>query len=283
MKFNKYENIKDFWKDTQTLLEQEEWYNCLMIGNCHEALEKGNIDMFLATITNDNNEIELIMLYIKPWKLIFYSPTNNYSDEILKFTAEEVYKYDTELLGVNSRNDVAERFAKFYCDLANMKYIIHTGLRILLLEKLETGNLLDDVIYRKAKLEDKETLIKYIQNFMKEALHEECEYEKAEEKFFKYLNKGFYVLEKEGKIVCQASVSRTMKYGKCISAVYTPDEERGKGYAYNLIYNASRELLKSGDKYCVLYTDDANPISNHVYEKIGYKRKCDWKDIDFVK
>ena len=106
---------------------------------------------------------------------------------------EEVYKYDTELLGVNSRNDVAERFANFYCELANMKYIIHTGLRILLLEKLETGNLLDDVIYRKAKLEDKETLIKYIQNFMKEALQEECEYEKAEEKFFKYLNKRFYV------------------------------------------------------------------------------------------
>ena len=283
MKFNKYENIKEFWKDTGNLLEQEEWYNCLIIGNCLEALEKGNIEMFLATVTNDNNEIELIMLYRKPWKLIFYSPTNNYSDEILKFTAEEVYKYDKDLLGVNTRNDVAERFARFYCELANMKYKIYQGLRILLLEELENGKLLDDVIYRKATLEDKEILIKYIQNFMKEALHEVCEYEKAEEKFYNYLSKGFYVLEKEGKIVCQASVSRTMKYGKCISAVYTPVEERGKGYAYNLIYKVSKKLLDSGDKYCVLYTDDANPISNHVYEKIGYKRKCDWKEIEFVK
>ena len=40
---------------------------------------------------------------------------------------------------------------------------------------------------------------------------------------------------------------------------------------------------KYGDKYCVLYTDDSNPISNHVYEKIGYKRKSDWEDIDFIK
>ena len=283
MKFNKYENIEEFWKDNKDFLEKEEWYNCLMIGNCHEALEKDNIDMFLATVTNSDKTVELIMLYRKPWKLIFYSPTNNYSDEILKFVAEEIYKYDTELLGVNSRNDVAERFANYYCDIANMKYKIHTGLRILLLEELEPGILLDDVIYRKATLEDKETLIKNIQNFMREALHEECEYKKAEEKFYKYLNNGYFILEKDGKIVCQASVSRIMKYGKCISAVYTLIEERGNGYAYNLIYNASRELLERGDKYCALYTDDANPISNHVYEKIGYKRKCDWKDIDFIK
>jgi predicted GNAT family acetyltransferase len=74
-----------------------------------------------------------------------------------------------------------------------------------------------------------------------------------------------------------------MKYGKCVSAVYTPPEERGKGYAYNLIYRISKELLDSGDKYCVLYTDDSNPISNHVYEKIGYKRKSDWEEIDFIK
>ena len=91
------------------------------------------------------------------------------------------------------------------------------------------------------------------------------------------LEKGYYVLEKDGKIVCQATTSRIMKYGKCVSAVYTPPEERGKGYAYNLIYRISKELLDSGDKYCVLYTDDSNPISNHVYEKIGYKRKSDWE------
>ena len=283
MKFNKYEKIQDFWKDTQYLIEKEEWYNCLMIGNCHEALEKGNIEMFLATITNDEDVIELIILYRKPWKLIFYSPTDNYSDEILKFAAQEVYKYDTELLGVNSRCDLAERFSDFYCEIANMKCIMHLGLRILLLEKIESGKLLNDVVYRKANLNDKETLIKYIQDFRKEALHEECEYEKAEEEFYKYLKKGFFVLEKNGKIVCQASIGRAMKYGKCISGVFTPKEERGKGYAYNLIYNASKELLDSGDKYCVLFTDDSNPISNHVYEKIGYKRKCDWKDIDFIK
>ena len=80
MNFKKYEDVNIFWKDTRNLLEKEEWYNTLLIGNCNEVIEKGNIDMFLATVTN-NDKIELIMLYRKPWKLLLYSPTHNYSDE----------------------------------------------------------------------------------------------------------------------------------------------------------------------------------------------------------
>ncbi len=182
-----------------------------------------------------------------------------------------------------TEKSVANKFAKYYCDLSNMMYSVHAGLRILLLENLEDGKLLEDITYRKCTLNDKNTLIKYIQDFMKEALNEECDYEKAEEKFNKYLKNGYYVLEKDNKIVCQANISRIMKYGKCVSSVYTPKEERGKSYAYNLIYRISRDLIDSGDKYCVLYTDDSNPISNHVYEKIGYKKKSDWEDIDFTK
>ncbi len=38
-------------------------------------------------------------------------------------------------------------------------------------------------------LDDKEILVKYIQDFMKEALNEECDYKKAEEKFNKYFER----------------------------------------------------------------------------------------------
>ena len=118
---------------------------------------------------------------------------------------------------------------------------------------------------------------------MIEALHEECAEEKANENFMKYINMGYFVLENNNKIVCQANIGRKMKFGNCISCVYTPKEERGKSFAYNLVYRISKELLDSRDKYCVLYTDDSNPISNHVYEKIGYVRKSDWEDIDFIR
>ena len=53
--------------------------------------------------------------------------------------------------------------------------------------------------------------------------------------------------------------------------MFTPKEERGNGYAYNLVYRISKEFLDSGLEYCVLFTDDSNPISNHVYEKVGFE------------
>ena len=100
-------------------------------------------------------------------------------------------------------------------------------------------------------------------------------------KFEAYLEKGYYVLEKDNKIVSQAVFSRNLLKGKCISGVYTPKEERGKGYAYNLVYTLSKKCLDEGAEYCVLYTDAENPISNHVYEKIGYVKRVECEELEF--
>ena len=40
------EEIIDQWNDTKELLEKEEWYNCLMIGNCMEGTKKGKVDIY---------------------------------------------------------------------------------------------------------------------------------------------------------------------------------------------------------------------------------------------
>ena len=222
------------------------------------------------------------MLYKKMDKLLLYSPTNNYSDEILKFAANEIYKYEEKLSGIISEKSVANNFTKYYCDLSKMKYSVNKELKILVLESIENAKLLNNVIYRKATLEDKDIIIKNIQSFSKEAVNEEYDYKKAKQKFNNNFKNGYYILEKDNKIVCQANISRVMKFSKCISGVYTLKDERGKGYAYNLVYRISKELLAKGDKYCVLYTDSDNKVSNHLYEKIGYKTRSEWGNIDFI-
>lgn len=58
-------------------------------------------------------------------------------------------------------------------------------------------------------------------------------------------------------------------------AVYTPREKRGKGYASACVAAMSQLLLNQGRKYCFLYTDLANPTSNHIYQAIGYEPVCD--------
>jgi predicted GNAT family acetyltransferase len=60
-----------------------------------------------------------------------------------------------------------------------------------------------------------------------------------------------------------------------VSGVYTPPELRCKGYATSCVAELSRNILQSGKKFCMLYTDLANPTSNSIYMKIGYWPVCD--------
>lgn len=57
-----------------------------------------------------------------------------------------------------------------------------------------------------------------------------------------------------------------------IGPVYTPVRYRGNGYASALVAAESQWLLEHGYEFCFLYTDLANPTSNAIYERIGYRQ-----------
>ncbi len=60
-----------------------------------------------------------------------------------------------------------------------------------------------------------------------------------------------------------------------IGPVYTPPADRRQGYASALVAAASQTLLDQGRRFCLLFTDLANPTSNHVYQAIGYEPVTD--------
>jgi RimJ/RimL family protein N-acetyltransferase len=59
-----------------------------------------------------------------------------------------------------------------------------------------------------------------------------------------------------------------------IAPVYTPKEQRGRGYGTAVTAEASRLLGADRTRLC-LFTDVDNPVSNHVYAKIGYRPVVD--------
>ena len=70
--------------------------------------------------------------------------------------------------------------------------------------------------------------------------------------------------------------------GARINLVYTPPELRGHGYATAAVSALTRRLLDGGCPYCCLYADLANPTSNSVYQRIGYRPVCDFDEYAFV-
>ena len=59
-----------------------------------------------------------------------------------------------------------------------------------------------------------------------------------------------------------------------VGPVYTPQEQRGRGYASAAVAQVSRQYVERGVRVC-LFTDQANPVSNHIYESIGYRPVVD--------
>lgn len=68
----------------------------------------------------------------------------------------------------------------------------------------------------------------------------------------------------------QAGFSGTANVAR-INMVYTPPEERGRGYASAVVADISQRQLDAGKKMCCLYADARNPVSNSIYRKIGYE------------
>jgi uncharacterized protein len=67
-----------------------------------------------------------------------------------------------------------------------------------------------------------------------------------------------------------------------IAPVYTPPQLRGRGYASAMVTELARELFAAGKRAIFLTTDAANPTSNAIYRRIGFRPVADHYHFDLV-
>jgi predicted GNAT family acetyltransferase len=82
-----------------------------------------------------------------------------------------------------------------------------------------------------------------------------------------------YLWTVEGRSVASAAFIPTTPAGDAgrINAVFTLEEERGKGYASAGVAALSRRLLDRGWRYCLVFADRGNPITTRMYPHLGYR------------
>lgn len=131
------------------------------------------------------------------------------------------------MLGVNAEKEIANKFAKYYCEMSNFNFKTHKPLRILLLTELENANLNEELVLRKASINDKHTLIKFIKDFYEEAVAEKYTDEEIEEKFNSYIRRGYYVIEVKEKNSFSSSICKRFKKRKVYKwCLYTERRKR---------------------------------------------------------
>lgn len=248
MKESSYFQIKEFQE------EKDMFYLLLLISHSDEKLIFSDKKNYIIARSNpglpvwiwskDNLSQELIMEIEKIIKEHYLH------DEITPFTCKK------ELYEALEKN--------FECsDYFEMGFL--SCLKVKNIKKID--GFLDHPNYG-----DKTTLAKYWQNNEKELQsRQDITFENALEEVEDWLeNDNFYVWRNQnGKIVSMASFGIEENFAK-ITHVYTPKEERCKGYCTNLIHSLTINLLQEG-LHPILYTDYHYLASNHTYQKVGFQ------------
>ncbi|GIM95608.1 GNAT family N-acetyltransferase [Paractinoplanes toevensis] len=92
---------------------------------------------------------------------------------------------------------------------------------------------------------------------------------------------GIVLWEVDGVPVSMALRSRLSAGMIRVQMVYTPREHRGRGYAGSATTVVTRDALDQGAEAVVLVTDLANPTSNGLYQRLGYKPIEDRVVVEF--
>lgn len=134
---------------------------------------------------------------------------------------------------------------------------------------------------RRAKECDRFLLIGWCKAFIREAIGDDAVKNDEVRLVDRHLSEGSLYLWQDNIPVSMAGFSGATPNGIRINLVYTPPLYRKKGYATSCVAALSQTLLDARCKYCFLFTDLANPTSNHIYQTIGYQPVCEMNNYWF--
>lgn len=229
-------------------------------------------DLFIVESSGD---IQALGTRKPPYNLVLSKVLD---PDALDVIANYFHQSQMPLPGVNSFVKEAKTFAQTWqtqtgqsCTL-KMKQRIHQ-LRQVHLQPQVQGH------WRVATGRDRKQLLQWSQNFSLETfgrIEADCE-----RILDLQLQRGSLYLWQDQQPVAMVGGRLSQPAGGRIGPVYTPPEYRRRGYATAGVAAVSQMLLNQGAQHCCLFTDMANPTSNHIYQTIGYEPVCDWHDYRF--
>jgi GNAT superfamily N-acetyltransferase len=191
------------------------------------------------------------------------------------------YATDPGLTGVSGPRAVAEAFDVEWTRVAGTRTRTVTDMMLYRL-----GELVPPVSVpgrpRPADLDDLPLLVEYWQGFGRDTGRpRSAEVLGAEIARWLDLGYGFVVWKVDGEPVSLAVARTPVVEMSRIAMVYTPPEARGRGYASAVTAAAARWAIDAGAEHVLLHTDLANPVSNAVYRRIGFRPVDDCVELEF--
>lgn len=281
MHVERFSSPTQFASRVVPFLSFEEARNTLQLGLCAQLTSADSVyeNPYMACVVN-GDEVVSVALMTPPFPL-----TVGYlSERSARLIVEDLEGSQWTTKGVNGHKNSAELFAAVWAPARKLRSNTIFNQRIYELTKVVEappvpGQL--DVCSSSDLDQVREWWIAFSEEAhlggphvgREKSLQRLGQKLKAEEVFF------WRVADKPVTLI---GVAGDSSHGARIGPVYTPPSQRRQGFGTAATAALSQRLLDGGKSFCCLYTDLANPTSNGIYQKIGYRPVADALQLEFV-
>lgn len=277
IQLRRFDQIQPFWDQAQDYLLQHQAEHNLLLGILHSLLhypERYPEPAYLAIVEAQTN-ILAVAVRTPPYKLVLSQVQDLAA---LQLIAQDLYEQKQVLPGASGLVAAVEAFLQRWQPLTGQAYQLAMEMRIHQLTAVQPIVPTQGFL-RTATASDRPLLLNWFTEFAAEL--STVVGEAADRMVDNGLKRQSIYLWEDGVPVSFACGSQFLPAAARIGPVYIPPEYRRKGYATACVASLSQQLLNQGCHRCFLFTDLANPTSNHIYQTIGYRPVCDWHDYSF--
>jgi uncharacterized protein len=269
LEIHTFSQAAPFLERVRLYLEAQEAFYNLMLGlalRLREAPDWYHSTPYLAAIESSSGEVLLAALMTPPYEIIL-AGNNEAEPDVFDALAESLAFHGVNPVGVNAPNALADGFALAWSQARDLEYRVRTRERAFELRRV------NPVRYSPGKLRPAHAAELDLMHAWRIAFIDEAlpvgPYPDQDNTARQIASGNVFVWD-DGKPVSMAIPGRDTPHGISIGGVYTPPEERQKGYATSCVAALSQRLLDNGKQFVTLFTDLANPTSNDIYQQIGY-------------
>ncbi len=259
-----YEDVLHFKKDVISFLEKNEQENNLLLG----VLQVVQEPKFMGVMKQGE---EVVTVFLKTEEKQIIVATSEISEDAIVELAKQLTRIYPDIPGLIGNKKIVQKLAEEIAILEHKKttVVMEQGIYVLKQVKKKWDR---EGILREINRDELPLIEKWVYQFCEDVKLPTTK-EKAKQTAHTLITTNrLFGLEVDGKLVSVAAKTRPTTNNITVNFVYTPKEERKKGYASNCVAALSQRMLNEGYKTTTLYTDLANPTSNKIYQKIGYEQ-----------
>jgi uncharacterized protein len=277
-----FNTAAEFLEHAQSTLEADEAVNSLILGVCLRFRDQPAppaVKICLKTI-EDEHGLALAAMMTPPHNLVInglpFDP-----DCSMGILAGELKSEEWTIPGVQAPTSIARMFAEKWAEKTGAGFELSEHLHLFELRQPPPSPSSSQAYLRKAGQAELPLIAGWCYNFFLEVF-KSADKAEAIQMAERHIQRGeVFVWEDEGQVVSMAMKNRPTRRSIAVSYVYTPPEQRGKGYATACTGELSRQLLNSGWEFCTLFVNVNNLAAYRAYQKIGYQLVSDFEEYHF--